>query len=82
MSWAGLKWLFQKLDDMIGCPALFVKTSPSGPGSAKRSTCSARIAAVDGVIVIDRSDAEVFSSLRSHSFVSRRTSWSVTRTLR
>lgn len=76
------KWLFQKLELTSGLPAAFGNTSPSTPASAYASRCEVNRFAVNCEIVIERIDAGVFGSLRSHSPLSSRTSCEVTRTLR
>jgi hypothetical protein len=63
----GWKWCCQKLEEMSGLPTVFGNTSESGPGTATRSMCSARISAVSGDIVIERMPAAVLVSLRNHS---------------
>jgi hypothetical protein len=50
----------------LGC---WRQARPSGPGEAKRSRCSAKMSAVTDEMVIDRIDAGVLGSLRTHSVV-------------
>src|SRR4051794_22136898 len=71
---ARAKWLDKKLDDDSGLPAPFVNTSASGVVFVIMSKCPDSNPAVNGEIVIDRTPADVFGSLRRNEPSASRTS--------